>query len=83
LQTQSRHGRLFVVFDIPVDKLDSLVVITGVCVDVLLFLGVMEIVDDEEIEVGFVTEVVDVEVELVSVVVDKDVDVIEELHGLQ
>jgi hypothetical protein len=46
----------------------------------LLFLGVMEIVDEEEIEVGFVTEVADVEVELVSEVVDKVVD---ELHGLQ
>jgi hypothetical protein len=43
----------------------------------------MENVDEEEIEVGFVTKVVDVEVELVSEVVDKVVDVIEELHGLQ
>ncbi len=65
------------------DILFSLVVITGVSVDVLLFLEVMENVDEEEIEVRSVTEVVDVEVEIVSEVVDKDVDVIEELHGLQ
>ncbi len=45
----------------------------------MLLLGVMEIVDAEEIEVVLVTEGVDV----VSEVVDKDVDVIEELHGLQ
>jgi len=60
------------------------VVIAGVCVDVLLLSGVIEIVDAEESEVVLVTEGADVEVELVSEVVDKIVVVIiEELHGLQ
>jgi hypothetical protein len=44
--------------------------------DVLLLIGVVEIIDLEEIEVGLVTEGVDVDVELVSEVVDMDVDVI-------